>query len=109
MSEEASTSSSGGAGGGSVGGAASMAAFVPSTVMSCERTAMQVASRVTAPVRSVASRALSFADRIMGTWAGGGSAFAAEPEPMHSSFGGAMTVAEPWYQQPAQSTRDVDP
>ena len=52
---------------------ASMPTFVPRTVASFERTATAVARRVAAPVRMLATRALSFADRLMGSWAGAGA------------------------------------
>src|SRR6185312_2161250 len=71
---------------------ASMPTFVPRTVASFERAATVVARRVAAPVRMLATRALSFADRLMGSWAGAG------PTTVVGLDGGVLPMPRPWYE-----------
>jgi len=83
-----------------------MPTFVPRTVSSFERTATAVARRVAAPVRMLATRALSFADRLVGTWAGaspmvGGLEAGARPTMLAAARGGgggALPLPRPWYE-----------
>ena len=88
---------------------ASMPTFVPRTVASFERTASAVARRVAAPMRSLATRALSFADRLVGTWAGAGATAVggidgggAERPAMRTAVtaarSGGMPMPRPWYE-----------
>ena len=84
---------------------ASMPTFVPRTVASFERAATMVARRVAAPVRMLATRALSFADRLVGTWAGaspmvGGFESGGARPAMRAAArgGGAMPLPRPWYE-----------
>ena len=82
-----------------------MPTFVPRTVASFERAATMVARRVAAPVRMLATRALSFADRLVGTWAGaspmvGGFESGGARPAMRAAArgGGAMPLPRPWYE-----------
>src|SRR5437868_5857221 len=82
---------------------ASVPTFVPRTVASVERAATAVARRVAAPVRMLATRALSFADRLVGTWTGatptvGGFESGARPAMRTSTRGSAMLLPRPWYE-----------
>jgi hypothetical protein len=84
---------------------ASMPTFVPRTVASFERAATVVARRVAAPVRMLATRALSFADRLVGTWAGsspmvGGLEGGGSRAPMRAAMrsGGSFLMPRPWYE-----------
>ncbi|HEX6839664.1 MAG TPA: hypothetical protein VF334_23965, partial [Polyangia bacterium] len=78
-----------------------MPTFVPRTVASFERAATAVARRVAAPVRTLAARALSFADRLVGTWAATGPTVAgydggARPAMRAATRGGWMPLPRPW-------------
>ncbi|MGZ3439351.1 MAG: hypothetical protein ACXVDD_07535, partial [Polyangia bacterium] len=80
-----------------------MPTFVPRTVASFERTATAVARRVAAPVRMLATRALSFADRLVGSWTGGtptvgGFESGARPAMLASTRGAGMPLPRPWYE-----------
>lgn len=92
---------------------ASMPLFVPRTVAALERTATQVARRVAVPLRTMATRALSFADRVLGSWAGtgatvGGVAVDAERPAMRAAQrGGGMVVPRPWYEADADDELEV--
>src|SRR6185312_7516532 len=79
---------------------ASMPTFVPRTVASFERAATVMARRVAAPVRTLAARALSFADRLVGTWAGTGTGLDSGMRPAMrvATRGGAMPLSRPWYE-----------
>ncbi|HEX9102932.1 MAG TPA: hypothetical protein VF997_12055 [Polyangia bacterium] len=80
-----------------------MPTFVPRTVASFERAATAVARRVAAPVRALAARALSFADRVVGTWAATGPTVGrveggARPTMSAAMRGGGMPLPRPWYE-----------
>ncbi len=80
-----------------------MPAFVPRTVASFERAATVVARRVAAPVRMLAARALSFADRIVGSWTGaspmvGGFESGGRPAMRAAARSGGMPMPRPWYE-----------
>jgi len=83
---------------------ASMPTFVPRTVASFERAATVVARRVAAPVRMLATRALSFADRLVGTWAGasptvGGLEGGTRAPMLAAARGGSsLPLPRPWYE-----------
>jgi hypothetical protein len=83
--------------------------FVPRTVASFERSATQIASRLMAPVRTVGSRLLSFADRVVSNWAGPSSyspSFSMSEAPSQAaSRASQMDVARPWYETPAEVAR----
>ena len=88
-----------------------MPTFVPRTVASFERTATAVARRVAAPVRMLATRALSFADRLVGSWAGagptvGGFERGAAAGDARAERGGGMPMPRPWYE--VEADEDVD-
>ena len=81
------------------------AAFVPRTVASFERAATAVARRVAAPVRTLATRALSFADRLRrqlgGRGADGGRVRGRARAAADAGCRGAaagMPVPRPWYE-----------
>src|SRR6185312_1189583 len=83
---------------------ASMPTFVPRTVASFERAATVVARRVAAPVRMLATRALSFADRLMGSWAGAGPTTVVgldggvRPPMRMAARSGVLPMPRPWYE-----------
>ena len=83
---------------------ASMPTFVPRTVASFERTATALARRVATPVRTLAARALSFADRLMGSWAGAGPTVGGfesggeRPAMRAATRSGGMLLPRPWYE-----------
>ncbi len=82
---------------------ASMPTFVPRTVATFERAATAVARRVAAPVRMLATRALSFADRLMGSWAGagptvGGLDSGVRPTMRSAARSGGLPMPRPWYE-----------
>ena len=81
-----------------------MPTFVPRTVVSFERTATALARRVATPVRTLAARALSFADRLMGSWAGAGPTVGGfesggvRPAMRAATRSGGMLLPRPWYE-----------
>ncbi|HEX4460895.1 MAG TPA: hypothetical protein VIA18_23105, partial [Polyangia bacterium] len=79
---------------------ASMPLFVPRTVAAFERSATLMARRVTSPARSLAGRALAFADRVLGSWAATGGE-GERPAMRAAERSGAMVVPRPWYEEPA--------
>src|SRR6188474_2485465 len=76
--------------------------FVPRTVASFERSATQLAARLMAPVRTVGSRLLSFADRVVSNWAGPSSyspsVSMSQAPSAASTRVGDLQVARPWYE-----------
>ena len=82
---------------------ASMPTFVPRTVASFERAATVMARRLAAPARMLAARALTFADRVVGSWTGAGPAARGfdndlQPAMRAATRGGAMLLPRPWYE-----------
>jgi hypothetical protein len=81
--------------------------FVPRTVAAFERSATQLATRLMAPVRTVGSRLLSFADRLVSTWAGpstttwSSSATTSMPS-VAAQRVAPMQMARPWYETPSE-------
>src|SRR5258706_205356 len=89
--------------------------FVPRLVAASERIASGVARRVTARVRAVGARAMSFADRVVGSWLGPSSTWSTSWSTSWSSpaaqerqaaraaarVGGAFVMTRPWYELPA--------
>ncbi|MDB4964467.1 MAG: hypothetical protein JWN44_156 [Myxococcales bacterium] len=93
-----------------------MPIFVPRTVAALERAATLLARRVAAPVRTIGARALSFADRVVGSWTGAhsptasGFVVAGERPPMRAAERGGygMVMPRPWYEVAAETSADVE-
>src|SRR5262245_17230280 len=71
-----------------------MPLFVPRTVAAFERAATQVARRVAMPVRALGSRAMSLADRVLGSWA----AVTPGERPTMRAPQPGMPMTRPWYE-----------
>src|SRR5262245_58936707 len=74
-----------------------MSLFVPRTVAAFERAATTVARRVATPMRSLASRAIPLADRVLGSWSAPAEA-TARPSLRTAAGGAYRPLPRPWYE-----------